>query len=142
GTAGLSLASVIEHRQRVVVADAVEAGLEPGAVLRLTPAQLGSCATRALSLHQVHLLDALDETRLLGTSPAQVVVIAVQIGDVSTGIGLTPAVERSVQPAVELVLQELALGGCDVRVGPAQACDSVSFAPSAGSVSLEGAPWN
>jgi len=109
GTAALGLTSVIEGREKVVGIDAMHAGARPGAVFRLTPAHLRACFHAGLSLHEVHFLDALEETLLLGTPPREVVILAVQVGDVSTGIGLSPAVERAVDRVVELALHELGL---------------------------------
>ena len=95
GTAGLTLAPLLERRARVVVVDAIEAGAEPGAVFCLPPEALEPASASGLSLHDVHLLHALAETELLERAPAEVVVFAVQVGDVSSGIGLSPAVERA-----------------------------------------------
>jgi len=109
GTAGLEIAGVIERRERVVVVDAIEAGAEPGEIFRLTPQQLRPYLNSSISLHDVHLLDALDETNLLGTAPREVVILAVQVADVSAGIGLTPAVEHSLPRVLKLAARELDL---------------------------------
>jgi len=108
GTAGIDAAPVLEGRQLVVVADAVDAGAEPGEIFRLTPQELCPRAGPArMSLHDVHLLDALDATHLLGVAPDKVLILAVQVADVSLGIGLTPAVERSVAEVVRVAIEAL-----------------------------------
>jgi hydrogenase maturation protease len=109
GTVGLDAAVVLEKRQRVVVADAIDAGAEPGAIFRLDPNQLLPAARSSLSLHDLHLLNALEETRLLGTAPDEVVVFAVQVGDVSLGLDLTPLVESSLERVLRLASQALGL---------------------------------
>ena len=109
GTLGLETASIIEHRHLVVVADAIDARAEPGAVFKLTPEELLPYLNMELSLHDSHFLNALDETRLRGTAPHKVVVLAVQVGDVSFGLGLSPRVEASLYRVLELGLTELGL---------------------------------
>ncbi len=109
GTAAIELASVIERRDLVVAIDAIDAGQQPGAVFRFEPDQLRPLIRSAISLHDVHFLDALDETKLLGRAPKRVVVFAVQIADASLGIGLTPAVEAVVRPVAALAGEELGL---------------------------------
>ncbi len=109
GTSSLELAAVLENRSKIVVVDAVDAGHEPGAVFRLTPEQLRPMRQASISLHQVHLLDALEETALLGRAPAEVIILAVQAGRIETDIGLSCAVERAIPRVIELSLSELGL---------------------------------
>jgi len=107
GTAAIELASIIEGRELVVAIDAIDAGERPGAIFRFEPDQLRPLIRSAVSLHDVHFLDALDEARLLGRAPKRVVIFAVQVADVSVGIGLTPAVEAAVPTLARLVAEQL-----------------------------------
>jgi hydrogenase maturation protease len=106
GTVGAEAAGIIEYRDCVVVLDAIQAGAEPGTILRLRPAELRPHVRTGMSLHDVHLLDALDETRLLGTEPQKAVVLAVQVADVTAGLGLSPMVERALGRLAALALLE------------------------------------
>jgi hydrogenase maturation protease len=121
GTVGLDAAIALERRRLVVVADAIDAGAEPGTVFRFRPEELRPYARSAFSLHDVHLLDALDETRLLGTAPAEVVVLAVQVGDVSSGLGLSPPVEASMERLLNLAAKALGLPSPSVDPATARA---------------------
>ena len=109
GSVGLEMADVLKGRELVVVVDAIQADVEPGAVFRFAADDLRPYMRTGLSLHDVHLLDALEETRLLGIGPERVVVFAVQVDDVSTGIGLSPAVEVGMEQALVLAIRELGL---------------------------------
>ena len=109
GTATLELASLLELRKRVVVVDAVDAGAEPGEIFRLKPEQVERQDSFPLSLHQLGLLHALDETHLRGRPPASVVLVAVQVGDLSPGIRLSPAVRASLPKVLEVAVRELDL---------------------------------
>jgi hydrogenase maturation protease len=109
GTSGLELAAVLEERTKVVVVDAIDAGKEPGAVFRLTPEQLRPLRSESMSLHQAHLLDALEETALLDRAPAEVIILAVQVERVVTEIGLSPSMEQALPRILELSSKELEL---------------------------------
>jgi hydrogenase maturation protease len=114
GTALLELAAVLELRERVVVVDAIDAGAEPGQVFRLLPEQIRSQEGLPLSLHQLGLLHALDETHLRGRAPGEVVILAVQVGDLSGGMKLSPDVKASLAELLEAAVDELDLS-LDIR---------------------------
>lgn len=111
GTVGLDAAPMLEDRELVVVVDAIDAGAgsDAGSIYRLTPERLRPFVRTGLSLHDVHLLDALDEVRLLGRGPGRVVVYAVQVGDMSVGVGLSVEVAAVLDRLIELVGGELGL---------------------------------
>jgi hydrogenase maturation protease len=109
GTAGPEMAAVLAGRELVVVVDALHAEAEPGTVFRLAAEDLRPAVHTGLSLHELHLLDALKETRLLGSAPARLVVFAVQVEDVSTGIGLSLAVEAALERVLAAAARELGL---------------------------------
>ena len=114
GTALLELAGVLELRERVVVVDAIDAGAEPGQVFRLLPEQIRPQDSLPLSLHQLGLLHALDETYLRGRAPGEVVILAVQVGDLSGRMKLSPAVKASLPKLLETTVSELGLD-LDIR---------------------------
>jgi hydrogenase maturation protease len=109
GTAGVGLTHVIEGRELVVAIDAIDAGAAPGTVYRLGPEQLRPAVSSGLSLHDLHLLHALDETRLLGTAPRTMVIIAVQVADTAAGIGLSDAVRTALPRVIALAAEELGI---------------------------------
>jgi hydrogenase maturation protease len=109
GTVGIEASGELEGRDRVVIVDALEADEEAGAVFRFTPEQLKPYLRSAVSLHDIHLLDALDETRLMGNPPTTVIIYAIQVADVSTGIGLSAAVEHALEKALGLAGADLGL---------------------------------
>lgn len=109
GTLGLDAATLLEGRRLVVVVDAVDANASLGEIFRLQPEDLVPATRCGFSVHDFHLLDALEQTRLVGTEPERVVVLAVQVQDVSVGIGLTPAVEQALPKVARQVARELDL---------------------------------
>jgi len=109
GTSALDLADYLEGRRLVVVVDALESGGPPGAVYRFFPDQLRPCVRSGWSLHDLHFLDALNEVRLIGDAPREVVIFAVQVADSTTGIGLSAPVRRALPRLLTLVADELGL---------------------------------
>lgn len=104
GCGGIDLADVLEGRARVVIVDAIDAGMPPGASTRMSPEELRPAIRTGVSLHDLHLLDALAELRLLHSAPRRVIVIGVQVADISVGIGLSPAVERALPGVIRSAL--------------------------------------
>jgi hydrogenase maturation protease len=107
GTVGLDAASVLELRKLIVIADAIDAGAAPGTIFRLSPEELRLKQISGLSLHDLNLLDALAETRMMGRAPERVVALCVQVADTSPGMELSPQVSRALPRLVRLALREL-----------------------------------
>lgn len=92
GLLGLDLLTEIESAQRLLVLDAVDAGLEPGRIVRLSLEEIAGPRTGRLSVHQVALTDCLALARLRGRLPGEAVVLGVQPVDVSSGFALSQPV--------------------------------------------------
>jgi hydrogenase maturation protease len=141
GTAGTELAALLEHRRLVIVVDAIDAGRPPGSIYRLDPESLQPASRSGLSVHDLHFLHALDETRLLGTAPQRVVILAVQVADTSTGIGLSPPVAHAANRVLALVAEELALSPQHIHPPPARSPGHSPERRPAGAVFTEVIPW-
>jgi hydrogenase maturation protease len=107
GVLGLKLLPFFLESDGVIVADAMDAGAEPGALFRFTPEEAGLEATAPLSAHEMALPHLVQTAALVGASP-EVVVIACQAADISSlSETLTDGVAAAVPRAVELVLAEI-----------------------------------
>lgn len=109
GACGFDAAGELEGRRRVVLVDAIDAGLTPGTVVVLRPEELQPATRSGVSLHDAHVLDALAETRLLRRAPRRVRFVAVQVADVSVGLGLSPALVAALPRLVREALRELGI---------------------------------
>jgi hydrogenase maturation protease len=108
GTGGLSLMSLMEGRQKVIVVDAADMGRPPGSVVRFTPEEVRlKTGVGLLSLHQVGLGEALALADALGVSPNELVIIGVQPFSMGVGERLSPRVERVVEQCIAQVLEEV-----------------------------------
>ena len=110
GTSGADLVDEIADRDRVIVVDAVNAGYPAGTVLRMGLKDLEEEANGTVSLHEFGLLDTMNMAQALGCAPREVVIFAVQVEDITTGLDLSQTLSRRVPGLVQLVLA--AAEGC------------------------------
>ena len=106
GTYLMDLLSVIQEAERIIVIDALKGGGEPGTIYRVTPDDLMAETERALSLHQVGLLEILGMVRQLGGDP-HAVIIGVEPKEIAWGMELTPEVAAKLPKVIEMVMEEL-----------------------------------
>jgi hydrogenase maturation protease len=108
GVAGMGLLDLFGGAQKLLLLDAAEMNLEPGAVVRFTPDDVRFQAGKVkLSAHDVGLLEVLELARALGQCPPEVIIIGIQPKEISWGMDLTPAVQAAVAKVVDLVLKEI-----------------------------------
>jgi hydrogenase maturation protease len=106
GTHGLGLISHISGFQRLLVIDAIDAGQEPGSLIRLEGAGLEKLPGKP-SVHQLGLADLMIAMQLLGERPAEVVVIGVQPQSTDWSVELTEPVRASLGALLETVIAQL-----------------------------------
>ena len=112
GTGGADLLDIICDRKKLVVIDAIGAGLPSGSIVRLTADDLQANPGQIRSLHDFGLIETLAMAKHLGCAPEEVVVVGVEPKDLSVGIGVSEAIS-SVMPRIkQTVLNELLLGEC------------------------------
>ena len=116
GTLGLGLLPLIEGCARVLFVDAVEAGLEPGAIVvregEQVPAFLGS----KVSVHQAGLADLVYAARFAGVMPTEVCLVGIQPQAVDVGLETTALLKNKRDDLIRTVLARLA--AWDIRAVP------------------------
>jgi len=111
GTDGPHLTSLMADFDEIIVIDAVEGGETPGTLYRFTLDQISFDIPTHLSIHEMGVLEALKEVRLLGKEPI-VNFIGVEPKDISPwGMELSPVVEEKVPEIITLVMKELSERG-------------------------------
>jgi hydrogenase maturation protease len=106
GTQGLSLLPHISGFPRLLVVDAVDAGVPAGTLLRFEGKALDGLPGKA-SVHQLGFADLMIALKLLGESPEEVVVLGVQPMSTEWGAELTPPVENALGPLLNAVIAQL-----------------------------------
>ncbi len=112
GTLGLDLLAYLEEATRVIVVDAVNAGKEPGTLVRLVNDEIPAFLGPKVSPHQVGLQDLLALARLRGHFPEEVILWGVQTASLEPGLDLSPKVAAQIEPLALCVIEELARWNC------------------------------
>jgi hydrogenase maturation protease len=111
GTLGLALLPLIAEYTRVLFVDAVEAGLEPGAIIvregEEVPALMGS----QVSAHQAGFADLLYAARMAGTMPSELCLVGVQPEEVALGLETTALLKDIREDLIRAVLARLGAWG-------------------------------
>jgi len=116
GTWGMNLLPYIESAGKLLLVDAIRAGLEPGADVFLDGPDLPRVLGQKLSAHQVDIVDVLTLAQLRGTLPLMTVALGVEPLVIEMRSDMTPAVERGVSRLPERMAGQLREWG--VRVSP------------------------
>jgi hydrogenase maturation protease len=110
GTAGVEILGLLEGYDKVVVIDAVDAGLQPGSILRFRPEDVTrEDADFALSLHQEKILGVLDLAEYLGRDLAPMVIYGMQPEAMGWSTELSPAVAARLDSLLNAVVKELSI---------------------------------
>ncbi len=102
----LELLDVFDRYHSVVVVDAVRSGAEAGAVTVSVVDEARWPARRPTAgTHGLGVPEAVELARALGRLPERLVVVGVELADVTTGADLTEAVAHAVDRAAAEVLR-------------------------------------
>jgi hydrogenase maturation protease len=108
GTIGLNLLPDIEDNDHLIVVDAAEMGLPPGALRVLCDEHMDEHLSRHKStVHEVAMSDLLCAARLSGHSPHTRCLIAVQPGSLDWGLSPTEPVQAAIADACNLVISRI-----------------------------------
>lgn len=111
GTQGLALLGHLSGRCALIIVDAVRRGAQAGTVHRLTLSELRQATLgRANSGHESNAGELLAAAELLDELPDRLFVVGVEPEKITTGVGLSPAVQEALPAAgdqVACLLNEL-----------------------------------
>ena len=106
GTLGLRLLPLVSGARALVIVDAAEVGEAPGDVRVVSGASIGSCGIRVSAGADAGIGELVDVARLLGTLPPGVSLVGIRPAALEAGLGLSPAVQATLDEAVRAVLEE------------------------------------
>jgi hydrogenase maturation protease len=122
GTQGLALLPLIEDSDVLVILDAVDYGLEPGAVFQADDADVPRyLSAKKMSLHQTSMMDILGLAQISEKLPQHIRLIGVQPLDLDKyGASLTAPVRAQIGPVLAEALSYLGRFGVQAAPRPAQ----------------------
>lgn len=106
GTSTLSLLTYFVGCPKIIIIDALQAGLPPGTIYRLTPEDIPRYRAEHLSIHDVQILDVVKMAALLGDMP-EVVILGIEPQEIASGLELTPVIAEKIPSLVQSVINEL-----------------------------------
>lgn len=122
GTWGMNLLPWIEAAGKLLLVDAIRAGLEPGADVFLDGPDLPRVLGQKLSAHQVDIVDVLTLAQVRGTLPAVTVALGVEPAVIEMRRDMTPAVSQGTERLPARMAGQLREWGIRVEPGaPAHA---------------------
>ncbi|MGJ0508672.1 MAG: HyaD/HybD family hydrogenase maturation endopeptidase [Methylocystis sp.] len=127
GTQGLYLVQFVEEADRLLVFDAIDYGLEPGALKVVRDHEVPKfTGSKKMSLHQTGFQEVLSAADLLGRYPEKLALIGCQPLDLEDWGGpLTDPVRAAIAPALDAAASVLAEWGVALQARVAEE----SFAP-------------
>jgi hydrogenase maturation protease len=108
GTLGLDLLAYFTANSRILILDAIQAGLPPGHLVRLEGSDIPAALAQKMSMHQLGLQDLLATSALRGTLPERVVLWGMQPAQIDWGIELSPPVAQALPELIQAAVRELA----------------------------------
>lgn len=108
GTSTQELLGDLESLDHLLIIDAVDAGKEPGAMIRVENEDVPASFTTKLSPHQVGISDLLAMLKFKGCEPRRVVLFGIEPEVLKLGMDLSPKVAARVPEVVGQVVDELA----------------------------------
>jgi hydrogenase maturation protease len=106
GPAG-SLLRHLARARRALIVDAIDAGLPPGAIVRLEGKDWADAMSIRMTPHEVALEDLLGAAELSGAWPEELVLLGAQPGSIALGSEPSRAVAKSLDALVAAIEDEL-----------------------------------
>lgn len=129
GTQGLNLLEPVIEAQRVLVLDAIDFGLAPGALRVLRDREVPAWAGSKMSLHQQSFQELLAILDLQGRFPPALTLIGVQPERLADfGGSLSASVRAQLAPALAAAVDELAAWGYPPRARTAPPAERLNAA--------------
>lgn len=108
GTAGLDLLPLMRGYEMVLIIDAVDAGQEPGAILRFTPQDIRSDnGDLVLSLHQAEIVRVMEFASYVGQALPPIIIYGIQPESLDWSTELSATVRAQLDALVSAVQEEV-----------------------------------
>ncbi|TCK62133.1 HyaD/HybD family hydrogenase maturation endopeptidase [Seleniivibrio woodruffii] len=107
GTLGLDLLVYIEWADRLIIADAVDFGLEAGTIVCVDGDDIDTVFENKLSAHQMGMKDMLATAALMGVRPKEVRLYGIQTKSIEMDMTLSPEVSAALPKLTEHLRKEI-----------------------------------
>ncbi|MDD9148108.1 HyaD/HybD family hydrogenase maturation endopeptidase [Sporolactobacillus sp. CQH2019] len=106
-TEGMQLLGPVEATDSLIIIDAVNAGKQPGEIIKLEKEQIPSFNGIKMSVHQIGFQEVISAAQLRDRLPERMVMFGIQPASLQLGVSLTGTAEKAVPELVERVKQQI-----------------------------------
>jgi hydrogenase maturation protease len=114
GTSAMEILEDLENLDALIIADAVFAHQEPGALVKLDGEAVPAFFKRNMSPHQVGLSDVLAALQFNDRDPKKTVICGIKPVSMQLGMEMTPEVSAQMPALVDMMVGELRALGLEV----------------------------
>jgi hydrogenase maturation protease len=118
GTLGLSLLSIFQGSQEVIIVDAIHADGPPGSLVRLEGDDVAPAVRTRLSVHQIGVADLLDGLRLLDAYPRRLILLGLVPATMDLGLERSNAIDANLGALIDAVIAEIRRLGYEMTPRP------------------------
>ncbi len=106
GTSTLAMLSYFLESRRIIVIDALKAGLDPGTIYRISPEDIAGYEKGNLSIHDTQILDVVQMARMLGAAP-NVIIFGIEPQEIGFELEMSDLMRSKIPEIIGLIKQEL-----------------------------------
>jgi hydrogenase maturation protease len=101
------LCSLLDRKlDKLIILDAVRGNKPPGTLYRLNIDDINLSSSCSFSLHELSLVESVQQLELLGRRPKEIVIIGVEPQIIDWSLGLSLAVKEKLPEMVDLAIRE------------------------------------
>ncbi len=115
GTMGLDLLPFIEHKERLLIVDAVNIGEPPGTIAVIEGDDIPKFLAIKMSVHQIGLPEMLSAAKIMGILPREMCLVGIQPKTMETGVLFSDEIENSFERLMKAVTDRLSAWGIKAR---------------------------
>lgn len=106
GTSTLDMLGLFQEYRKVIVVDALKAGLAPGSIYKIKPEDIKNYRKENLSIHDVQILDVVKMANMMGSFP-NVVIFGIEPEEITYSLEMSESIKNKIPEVVGHIKREL-----------------------------------
>jgi len=106
-TDGMMLSGIVEDTNHLIIIDAINAGKEPGTIIKLEGDEVPNYVGVKVSIHQLGFSEVLAVAKVRDQYPENIVMIGMQPYSLELNPGVTPQGRETAKKLIEAVKQQV-----------------------------------
>lgn len=106
GTCIFDLLDVFVKNNKIIIVDSLKGGHLPGTIYKVPPQELGGYIKANSSLHDVQVLDIINQANLMGYYP-EVIIIGIEPEEIYFDLDLSNTIKEQIPKIKQIILEEL-----------------------------------